>query len=176
MELEQEILDFVYNNLNFEILDLLFRGITYSGNKGILFVAISVGLSLHKKTRKIGITCLISLAIGGLITNVSLKPFVGRIRPFESSNVILKIMKPTDYSFPSGHTTASFAVAFVMLKEKLMYCNKKIYGYAMIYASLLAYSRIYFYVHYPSDILMGIFVGYLSSVISRLLVDKFYIN
>ncbi len=170
--MELSILNFIHQYLNFEILDPLFKLITYSGNKGAIFIALSIVLLINKKTRKIGLYCLTSLAIGALITNVSLKPLIARTRPYEYSNIVLKILKPTDYSFPSGHTTAGFAVAFVLLKERFTYNNQKIYLYVFTYVILMAYSRLYFYVHFPSDVLAGILIGYIASIGAKFSVDK----
>ncbi len=170
--MELSMLNFIHQYLNFNILDPLFKVITYSGNKGAIFIVFSIALLIHKKTRKIGIYCLASLAIGALITNVSLKPLIARIRPYEYSDIVIKIIKPTDYSFPSGHTTAGFAVAFVLLKERFTYGEQKIYLYVLAYAILMAYSRLYFYVHFPSDIIAGILIGFVASLGAKFSVDK----
>ncbi len=170
--MELSILEFIHYYLNFNILDPLFKVITYSGNKGAIFIVFSIALLIHKKTRKIGIYCLASLAIGALITNVSLKLLIARIRPYEYSDIVLKITKPTDYSFPSGHTTAGFAVAFVLLKERFTYGKQKIYLYVLAYAILMAYSRLYFYVHFPSDVIAGILIGFVASAGAKFSIDK----
>ena len=75
--------------------------------------------------------------------------------------------KPTDYSFPSGHTAASFAAvtALFFAKEKYRYP-------ALVLAVLIAFSRLYLYVHYPTDILGGILVGILCGVIAYLITRK----
>ncbi len=172
--MELAILDFIYTYLNYDILDPFFKIITYSGNDGFIFIIIALILSINKKTRRIGLYCFAALIIGALITNVFLKPFIARIRPYEYKDIVLKIAKPTDYSFPSGHTTAGFAVAFVLIKEKFTYWGKKLYVYLLIFAILMAYSRLYFYVHFPSDILMGVFVGYLASKGAGVVIDKLY--
>ncbi len=172
--MEQGILDFIQTHLNFEILNPFFKVITYSGNYGAIFIIASLVLYVNEKTRKIGLYCLVALCIGALITNVTLKPLIERARPYENGDIILKIMKPMDYSFPSGHTTAGFSVAFVLLKEKFLLLNKKVYLYVIAYACILAYTRLYFYVHYPTDILGGVFVGYVASAMSKHIVDKLY--
>ncbi len=171
--MELRILDFIQNNLTVDVLDPVFKAITYSGNHGYIYILIAVLLLISKKTRKIGIYCLVSLIIGWFICNFTLKPLVARIRPYEYRDIVLKIMEPTDFSFPSGHTTAGFAVSLVLLKQKFTCFGKKVYLYVLIYASLMAYSRMYFYVHFPSDILAGVIAGYIASVSSIYIVDQF---
>ena len=79
--------------------------------------------------------------------NVLLKPLVGRARPFQSDgSVALLVSSPGDFSFPSGHTGASFAAAAVMF-----FGRSSLWGWALALAALIAFSRLYLYVHYPSD-------------------------
>lgn len=117
--------------------------------------------------RPVGVTALISLVVCFVATNLVLKNVIARPRPFdEISAVIPLIIKPEDYSFPSGHTCASFASAFVyyrMLPRK--------YGAAAVFlAALIGFSRIYLGVHYPTDILGGILVAYVgSSIVCRVM-------
>ncbi len=172
--MEFTILDFIQKNLTFKMLDPIFKAVTYSGNNGYIFVAIAVLLLLGKKTRKIGIYCLVALAIGWFICNFSLKPLIARLRPYEYRDIVLKIAEPTDFAFPSGHTTAGFAVAFVLFLKKFTYGGKKVYLYVFIYAALMAYTRLYFYVHFPSDIVGGVVAGYVASMGSVHLVDRVY--
>ena len=90
-----------------------------------------------------------------LTGNMILKPLVARMRPFTVNTAIeLLIPPPTDFSFPSGHTYASFASATAICRN-----NRKIGVPALILASLIAFSRLYLYVHYPSDVLGGAVVG-----------------
>jgi undecaprenyl-diphosphatase len=93
-----------------------------------------------------------------MIANVLLKNLVARVRPYDVNTAVnLLISKPTDWSFPSGHTTASFGAA-----AALLYADKKFGIAAYIIAAIIAFSRMYLYVHYPTDILGGIAVGTLS--------------
>ena len=117
-------------------------------------------LLIPEKTRPIGITALVSLIIGTLITNVFLKNAVARIRPYEVvEGLILLIEKQRDYSFPSGHTCASFAAAMVYMKMM-----PKKYGVPfVILAALIALSRLYVGVHYPTDVIGGLIVGIFSA-------------
>ena len=110
------------------------------------------------------------MGIGALITNVFLKNAVARIRPYDAVETIVPLVgKLSDYSFPSGHTCASFASAFVyyrLLPRK--------YGIlTMILAVLISFSRLYLGVHYPTDVLGGFFIGLLSSILAYQIVESY---
>mgnify|MGYP000845196904 FL=1 len=99
------------------------------------------------------------LAVGMLVGNVCLKNFIARPRPcWLDSSVRLLIADPTDYSFPSGHTLSSVIGATILTK------TDRRFGYAAIpLAALIAFSRLYLYVHFPSDVLaaavLGVMIG-----------------
>jgi undecaprenyl-diphosphatase len=108
---------------------------------------------------------LTALALDVLLCNVMLKPLVGRMRPFTvNTGVELLINAPKDFSFPSGHTAASFAAAFALL-----FVKNKLWIPSMILASLIAFSRLYLYVHYPTDVLAGILLGLIVSVAANVI-------
>ncbi|GAA0695106.1 phosphatase PAP2 family protein [Clostridium cadaveris] len=161
------ILDFIQNHLRNGVLDWLMTKISMLGNAGVIWIVISIVLLSIKKYRKCGITLVIGLLLGLLIGNIILKPLVARPRPcWINSDIALLIASPKDFSFPSGHTLSSFIAAIILLKE-----DKK-FGYvAMILAILIAFSRMYLYVHFPSDILAGvvlaILIGFVAIRISR---------
>ena len=103
-----------------------------------------------------------------IICNLILKNAVARIRPFDVNPAVeLLIAKPGDYSFPSGHTAASFAAvtALYLAKEKYWYL-------ALILSIAIAFSRLYLYVHYPTDILGGLVVGIGSGILAYLILKK----
>ena len=102
---------------------------------------------------------LLALLIGALITNIICKPAFARIRPYEvMDGLVLFIGKQTDYSFPSGHACASFAAAFAGWKQ----LPRRFGGSMLVLAGLLAFSRLYVGVPYPSDVLGGILIGLFS--------------
>lgn len=108
---------------------------------------------------------LTALALDVLLCNVMLKPLVGRMRPFTvNTGMELLINAPKDFSFPSGHTAASFAAAFALL-----FVKNKLWIPSMILASLIAFSRLYLYVHYPTDVLAGILLGLIVSVAANVI-------
>ena len=147
------------------ILDRLMVGITYLGSGGILWIIIAVLLLLNKKYRTWGIVVAASLIGCLLIGNLTLKPLIARVRPYEIAGFTeLLIGKLSDYSFPSGHTQASFAAATV-----LFVMNKKWGIGALLIAALIAFSRLYLYVHFPTDV----FAGFVIGVVIALLCVKF---
>ena len=163
---EITILDFIRESLSCPFMDGLMKAITFFGNAGWFWIALGLGLTCLKKTRKMGITLCLALLINLLICNITLKPLVARIRPFDfAEGIQLIIAKPSDFSFPSGHTSASFAGAAAVFAY-----NKKYGTLALVFASLIAFSRLYLYVHFPSDVLAGALVGAMCAVASFFIV------
>ena len=159
--LDLSILMYVQEHLRSEIGDAIMVFITHLGDGGWLWIALGVLLLLFKKTRIAGFSVLISLAINALFTNVTLKDLIARPRPFHVSNEILPLIPlPSSFSFPSGHTSGSLTAALALYKT-----SPKKYGIpAVILASLIAISRIYVGVHYPTDVLGGVVVAIISSI------------
>ena len=159
--MEAQILLWIQNTLRNPVLDAIMKFITSLGDGGILWIAATAVLLIVPKTRKTGLLCLISLLLTFLINNLALKNLVNRTRPYVAIEGLVPITKlPGDASFPSGHTAISFSVAMVMLLTM-----KKRWGIpAVILASLIAISRPYVGVHYPSDVLAGFIVSTLIAV------------
>lgn len=168
---ESNIVLFVQENLRFDFLNPIMQGITLLGNEGILPIAVCIFLLLFKKTRKVGVTSSLSLFLEFLIINVTVKKVVGRLRPYVVNEAIEYITnRPSDNSFPSGHTGCVFAVASV-----LFYMMPKKVGIpAMIVASLVGISRLYVGVHYPTDIIAGFLIGMFTGFLAKLIVEKVY--
>lgn len=166
VQLELRILDFIQNIFSSNITDEILKFITHLGDAGVIWIIATVLLIAYPKTRKIGIICAISLLFSALITNLFLKNLIQRLRPFSYSDISLIIKTPHDYSFPSGHTSASFAFVFVLLKEKLKINKINVYKISIILATLIAFSRLYLYVHFPTDIIGGIIVGFICNIIA----------
>ena len=152
--MEFEIL-YAINNLHNPILDKIMIAITSLGNAGIVWIVIAIGLLLSKKTRKCGILMSISLLLGLIIGNVVLKNIIARDRPcWIDENIKLLIPIPQDFSFPSGHTLASFEAAV------MIYLHNKKWGIlSFALAVLIAFSRMYLFVHFPTDVLAGMILG-----------------
>ncbi|MBE7043300.1 MAG: phosphatase PAP2 family protein [Ruminococcaceae bacterium] len=163
------LLEWIQEVLQNETLDILFPFITMLGNKGMLWIMIALFLFCFKQYRKLALTMILSLILGLLLGNLILKPLVGRIRPFQANRFFnLLIPPPKDFSFPSGHTLSSFAAASVLLTEE-----KRMGIPAMIVAGLIAFSRLYLYVHYPSDVIAGIILGVLCGFAAKKIMKFF---
>jgi len=164
LEFELAILDAIQSFAGNKLVDTFWVVMTHLGDAGAFWVILSIILFAIPKTRKLGIMCSIAVIASALITNVTLKNLVGRARPFNYRDIELLIKTPKDFSFPSGHTAASFAVAFVLLREKFMIKNFKFYVAALILAGFMSFSRLYLYVHFPSDVIASIGLAYLYSL------------
>lgn len=170
-QMDVSVLLWIQENLRFDFLTPFWKAVTFLGDSGWFWIALGIGLLLFKRTRKVGMTVLTALIIGALITNVTLKNLVARTRPYVYTTAIQSLLPPqSDFSFPSGHTCASFAAAWVCWKllPTLSYGEKggcsgkigKVFGAgALVLAGLIAFSRMYLGVHYPTDILGGLIVG-----------------
>lgn len=158
--MELQIL-YAINNLHNLILDKIMIAITSLGNGGIIWIALAIFLICIKKTRKCGILMLISMFLGLLIGNGIIKNCVARSRPcWIDTNIPLLIPNPKDYSFPSGHTMVSFEAAVMIILH-----NKKWGTFSLILAILIAFSRMYLFVHFPTDILGGAILGTAISIL-----------
>jgi undecaprenyl-diphosphatase len=153
------ILFLVKSRLKNKYLDFIMPFITSLGNLGAVWIMIAIALLIDKPYRTIGSMALITLIISTIIGEGIVKHIVKRIRPCDLKNKIdLLIEKPMSYSFPSGHTLSSFAVASILS------VNITRYRVAFIaIALLIALSRIYLIVHYPTDIIAGIVLGLMCS-------------
>ena len=154
--LDQNILLFIQEYIRQDFMTPFWKFITALGDVGWFWIVLALILLIPRKTRWVGITALAALAIGALITNVALKNAVARIRPYEMVDGLkLLIERQSDFSFPSGHSCASFAAAMVCFRL----LPKKWGVPAVILASLIAFSRLYVGVHYPSDVIVGSLIG-----------------
>lgn len=145
------------------------RAVTHLGDAGALWVLLAAGLLLRKKTRRLGAACASALAMGALATNVLLKNLVHRVRPYVAlENLNILVSEPSDFSFPSGHATASFAAAWVLFRL----APKKAGVPALLLAVLITLSRLYVGVHYPTDVLVGAAIGVITGEISVRLIRR----
>ena len=169
MDWEFQFLNWIQENWHNDVLTTVLRWITTLGNGGILWILLSLLLWIPRKTRKCGISMSLSLLLCGILGNIILKPWIGRIRPYDM-NTSIELLLPalSDFSFPSGHTGSAFAVASV-----LFLCMSPKAGIpAMILAALIAFSRLYLGAHFPTDVMGGAIIGCLTGVIAWKLVWK----
>ena len=154
--LDGNILLFLQEYVRNPVLTPVMKVITTLGNGGAIWIALTILLLASPKTRKIGCMSLIALLGTLLVNNMLLKNLVARTRPYEViEGLTYIVMKPSDYSFPSGHAGCSFSAACIMYRRL-----PRRYGVpALILAILISVSRLYVGVHYPSDVLFGVISG-----------------
>ena len=159
--IEIQILDFIQQTMRSPVFDRFWPVVTHLGDAGAIWIVLTLILLVVPRTRKLGVACALALVLSLVFTNFLLKNLVARTRPFYISGVELLIKEPSEYSFPSGHASSSFAAAFVLWKERARIGRVELYRWVMVLASLIAFSRLYLYVHYPTDVLAGLLVGFL---------------
>lgn len=151
-------------------LDEFMKLVTSLGNGGIFWILTGASLMCFKRTRTAGFCLLLSLAAGFLVGNVFMKNLAGRSRPcWLDDTVALLIKNPEDYSFPSGHTLASFEGAVTV-----WFYNKRWGSAAIVLAVLIGISRMYLFVHFPTDVLAGMVLGILIAWMVHRLVEGRY--
>ena len=168
MAFDWGILHWIQNTIACPFLDAVVPKLTMLGNAGIIWILAGLALLCSKKYRRQGALVLMGLLAGLLVGNIVLKNLVARPRPcWLDPSVQLLIASPTDYSFPSGHTLSSTIAATILTK------TDRRFGYAAIpLAVLIALSRLYLYVHYPTDVIFSIIVGTAFAFIGNALAGK----
>lgn len=168
-QMEIEILNAI-QKIRTPFLDTFFQIITKFGDHGIFWIAVALCFVLFRKTRKTGWMMGCALILGLLVGNLTLKPLVARIRPYDlNPQMELLVARLSDYSFPSGHTLASFEASTV-----LMLRDKRFGIPALVLSILVAFSRLYLYVHYPTDVLAGLILGVIFGVLGVIIVNFAY--
>lgn len=164
------LLDLIHENLSCGFLDYVMPQLTSIGNGGFIWLVSAALMLISRKYRRNGIELLSGLAGSVVIGNLLLKNLIARQRPCWINDAVnLLIAVPTDYSFPSGHTMSSFVAAAI-----IMHTNKKWGIAAYILAALIAFSRLYLYVHFPTDIIAGAVIGTLIGAAVCVLSEKFF--
>ncbi len=159
--LDGAILLWIQSCLRLPILDGFFMFFTQLGNAGLIWIAISLAMLFFPKTRKVGIWTLAALLMGVLCTNVLLKNIVGRQRPWLVVEGLTYLVQEHDpLSFPSGHTCAAFAAGGLWFR---MAQRRWVKALCLGQAFLMAWSRLYVGVHFPTDVLAGMLIGFACS-------------
>ncbi len=159
MEWEFSIL-YALQDLHNPILDAIMVFITTLGDDGLFWIAIGVICLFFKKHRKMGLQVLLSMLFTYIIGNLILKNVFARPRPCDiDTAVTMLISRPHGHSFPSGHSMNGMVAAVALFLN-----NKKIGIPALILATLIGFSRMYLFVHFPTDVLGGFAVGILVAI------------
>lgn len=135
-------------------LNGFFSAITALGNAGIVWIVLAAALLCFKKTRPAGICVALALILNLAVSNGILKPLVARVRPYALREVTLLVPPPDDASFPSGHASSAFAAVAALWRNK-----SRLTVPALILAALISFSRLYLYLHFPTDVLAGAIIG-----------------
>lgn len=161
-QLDVQILEYIQTHLHNGIGDKIWLLFTLMGNAGFIWLTIAALLILNKTYRMTGITMVLALVIAVVLGEGLFKHLFTRFRPFvENMNFITPLIDTKGFSFPSGHTASSFAAAGV-----LMHRFKKQKWLALVLASAIAFSRMYFFLHYPSDVLGGLVLGLICAYVA----------
>ena len=166
---ELAVLDWIQTHLRCGFLDAVLPVISWTCDHGEIWILLAAVLLFWKKHRRTGVSVSFALILDLICCNMILKPLVGRIRPFAVNTAVeLLTAPPADASFPSGHTAASFAAVFALWAS-----GSPLWKPAAVLASVIAFSRLYLYVHWPTDVLGGILVGAVAGWAGARLADAF---
>ena len=168
MKMELQILDWI-QQMRTPVGDVWMVFISRLGNAGMIWILFTCLLLMIPRTRRWGAALAAALCLDAIICNILLKPMVCRIRPCDVNQTVqLLIARPADYSFPSGHTAASFAAVAALYFAGA----KNGWKITLPLAILMAFSRMYLYVHYPTDVLGGLIIGLLCGWIADMIIQK----
>ncbi len=171
-EFELKILDFIQEHLRFGFLDDMMVLLTRLADDGIVWIVLAIALICFKPSRKMGITLGLALLLGLIVGNLGLKNLFARPRPYTVNPKIVPNMlieRLSDYSFPSGHTRCCFESGMAMYL-----CDKRWGKVAFVLGGFIGFSRIYLYMHYPTDVIAGALLGLLNGFIAFIVIDKIY--
>mgnify|MGYP001032068731 CR=1 FL=1 len=164
---EFAVLNWIQSNLRCAFLDKVLPLASGLCDHGEVWILLALLLLSVRRTRRQGAAVSCGLALDLVACNLLLKPLFDRIRPFAlTPSVVLLIKPPLDASFPSGHTAASFAAVFA-----LKAAGSPLWKPSLVLATVIAFSRMYLYVHWPSDVLggalLGAFVGWAGAKLAE---------
>ena len=167
---ELAILDWIQLHCRSGVLDVVLPAISWTCNHGELWIVVALVLLAVKKHRRLGWSVAAALVLDLICCNLVLKPLIGRVRPFAVHPVELLIAPPGDASFPSGHTACSFAAAGAVWFAGY----RRAGAAAFVLAAVIAFSRLYLYVHWPTDVLGGAVLGWALGWAGARLTERIY--
>lgn len=159
--IDLKIIEFILRHMKNKIADKFMVAMSSSGNAGIIWIVMAFSMMLYEEHRLTGLMVILSIIMSAIVVEVIIKPIFKRNRPFTKlTHIDVDIAKPSSYSFPSGHSSSSFAAAFTIaaMSDDV---NLKIIAFSI--AGIIAFSRSYLAVHYPSDVIIGSILGTLIS-------------
>ena len=161
-----------FQSIHHPILDKIVVAITSLGNSGIFWILLTIVMLILCKDKRVAWTSALALVFSLLIINIFLKNTVMRARPcWIDTSVPLLVKNPSDYSFPSGHSSASFASAVSIVQ----YARYRKQGVAaVILAAMIALTRMYVFVHFPTDVLVGTLLGIIEALLAGLMIRWIY--
>lgn len=166
---EGRILLWIQENLRGGALDPIMKLLSTLGNGGAFWIVVTVLLLCFRRTRRVGVCCAAALLIDFLAVNCAIKPLVARVRPYVQIPELSILVAPErEFSFPSGHSASAFACAWALFRT-----SPRRYGSpALILAALIALSRLYVGVHYPTDVAAGALIGIALAEVALRLVSR----
>ncbi len=168
MTFDFSVLFFIQEHLRCAFLDAVMPYITYLGEAGTIWFVAAIILIITKKYRRYGIMIVCAMALGYLTGEIILKGIVARPRPFAvDTTVELLIHAPSGFSFPSGHSVSSAAAATVISRA-----DRRFAAPAITVALFIAFSRLYLFVHFPTDVLAGIAIGLFFGIVTIIIGEK----
>ena len=171
-QIDFSILDFIRQNLRCDFLDSMMVFLSLIGEGGLVWFAIAVPMLFFKKSRVCGVVMILSMGVSLILGEFLLKNLIGRVRPCNiNTEIEMLVKRPSSYSFPSGHTSSSFAAATTVFQF-----NKRCGVLTLVLAFLIAFSRLYNYVHFPTDVLAGMLFGAFISLLTYHLVKRYKLD
>ena len=158
IQAEGNILLWIQENLRCGALNPIMKLLSTLGNAGAFWIVLTLLLLCFRKTRRTGCYCAAAMLLTFLVVNCAVKPLVARTRPYDVfSQLSILVAREKDFSFPSGHSANSFACAWALFRVAPRSWSVP----ALILAGLIALSRLYVGVHFPTDVLAGVAIGIL---------------
>ena len=164
---EINILYWIREHLSCPFLDAIMPPVSALSAHGEIWILLALVLICIPKTRRVGVTMGVTLILCLCIGNLTLKPLIARVRPYDVVDVPLLVEKLSDFSFPSGHTLASVGAA-----TALTLYHRRWGAVALALAGIIAFSRLYLFVHYPTDVVAGALLGVALAFLARFIVCR----
>lgn len=166
MPIEFTFLDWLHQ-FTHPVMDALAVFFNWAGMHGELWILFGVLLLVRRPTRKAGLAMLLALLFYLLAGDMILKPLFARPRPCDLNPLVqLLVARPNGHSFPSGHTSSAFAAA-----GALFFQNRRLGVPALVLAAFIGFTRLYLYVHFPTDVLAGVVLGLALGAAASALVN-----